>query len=75
MSRLVSPPIGGFIWGLPVGTGCKLLLWEDGATGKLSDIAALLQTPRQPLLTTEMRRSHLPFAWHEGLFPDAVMLH
>lgn len=52
-----------------VGTGCKLLLWEDSATGKLSDIAAA-----NPL-ATEMRRSCLPFACHEtGLFPGAMML-
>lgn len=75
VSRPVSPPIGEFIQGLPVGTGCKLLLREDGATGKPSDIAALLQTPCQPLLAIEMQRSHLPFAWDGGLFPGAVMLH
>lgn len=51
--------------------------WElaaNCATGKLSDIAALLQTPRQPLLAREMQRSRLPCAWVEGLFPS-VMLH
>lgn len=31
-----------------MGTGCKVLLQEDGAAGKVSDIAALLQTLPAP---------------------------
>lgn len=48
LSGFGSPSIREFIQGLPVGTGWKWLLQEDGAAGKGSDIAALLQTLPAP---------------------------
>lgn len=58
---------GAHQWELAANCCCRRMV----QLGNLN-IGALLQTPR--LLATEVRRSCLPPAWDEGLFPDAVVL-